>query len=89
MLSDERIIELAKQTKVFIAGNPKHIITFAQLIAAETREECANVCDELETHYSDYCSTALLNGDVALANAASGEPRACRAIAEAIRSQGK
>ena len=49
-------------------------------------EECATVCDEMEEHYAAYASTALINGDVQLANAASGEPRACRFIAEKLRS---
>lgn len=51
------------------------------------REACATVCDDLEQHWSDYKDTALLNGDVDLSNAASGEPRAARAIAAAIRAR--
>jgi hypothetical protein len=43
------------------------------------------LCEEMETHYHDYAATALLNGDVELSNAASGEPRACRFIAERVR----
>jgi len=46
--------------------------------------EMATICEELESHYSAYKDTALLNGDVDLSNAASGEPRACRAIAEQV-----
>lgn len=51
-----------------------------------TRERASNVCNELEQYWSDYKDAALLNGDITLSNAASGEPRAARAIAEAIRA---
>lgn len=51
------------------------------------REACAVICDELQEHYAGYKDTALLNGDVELSNASSGEPRACIAIAAAIRSR--
>jgi hypothetical protein len=54
--------------------------------AKAMQERAAVVCDELHEHYSGYKDTALLNGDVELSNAASGEPRACIAIAAAIRS---
>ena len=47
--------------------------------------EAATVCDELESHYSAYKDTAMLNGDVGLSNAASGEPRAARFIAAELR----
>lgn len=57
----------------------------AATIAAMRR--CAEICDELEEHWSDYKDTALLNGDVELSNAASGEPRAARSIAAAIRAE--
>ena len=53
------------------------------------REECAKLCDEMRDHWSDYKDTALLNGDVALSNAASGEPRAAEFLAKAIRARGK
>lgn len=56
--------------------------------ADATREECAKVCDELEEHYSGYKDTALLNGDIELSNASSGEPRACRFLAEHFRALG-
>ena len=52
-------------------------------LAAE-RQAIADICDELEGHWSDYKDAALLNDDVALGNAASGEPRAARAIKEAV-----
>ena len=54
---------------------------------ANERERCLTICEELEQHYSAIKDTALLNGDIDLSNAASGEPRACRAIAAAIRGQ--
>ena len=54
----------------------------AGLRAMQSRVE--TVCDELEQHWSDYKDTALLNGNVALSNAASGEPRAARAIKAAV-----
>ena len=52
------------------------------------RESCAKVCEEMAQHWADYKDTALLNGDVQLSNAASGEPRAANALAELIRSRG-
>ncbi|UCV00277.1 hypothetical protein [Acidovorax radicis] len=60
---------------------------FAALVAAKEREACAQVCDEMRSHYSDYKDTALLNGDVELSNAASGEPRACEFLAKAMRAR--
>ena len=45
-------------------------------------------CDALETIVGSEEDVALLNGDVALSNASSGEPRAARAIAKAIRARG-
>ena len=59
-----------------------------QAIEAE-REACAQVCDEMHEHYSALKDTALLNGDVDLSNASSGEPRACEFLAAAIRARGK
>jgi hypothetical protein len=56
-------------------------------VAAE-REACAAICDELESFWATEKDVALLNGDVALSNATSGEPRAARAIAQAIRARG-
>lgn len=52
------------------------------------RDACAKVCDEMAQHWQDYKDTALLNGDVQLSNAASGEPRAANALAELIRARG-
>ena len=52
--------------------------------AKAERLACAAICDELERHWNDYKDAALLNGDVKLSNAASGEPRAARAIKDAI-----
>jgi hypothetical protein len=62
---------------------------FAALVAAHEREQCAKVCDELGEYWAGYKDTALLNGDIALSNAASGEPRAAEAIAKAIRARGE
>ncbi|MCK2097246.1 hypothetical protein [Thauera aromatica] len=62
---------------------------FAETVAAAERAACARVCDELGQHWSDYKDSALLNGDIELSNAASGEPRAARAIAAAIRARGE
>ena len=57
--------------------------------AEREREACAAICDELESFWSAEKDVALLNGDVALSNASSGEPRAARAIAQAIRARGE
>lgn len=61
----------------------------AEKAAAEEREACAQVCDEMHEHYTGFKDTALLNGDVALSNAASGEPRACEFLSAAIRARGQ
>lgn len=61
---------------------------FAALVAAAEREACAKVCEEMHDHYSALKDTALLNGDVDLSNASSGEPRACEFLAAAIRQRG-
>lgn len=53
---------------------------------AEQAEADAKLCDELAEHYSAYKDTALLNGDIELSNAASGEPRAAQTIASIIRA---
>lgn len=70
-------------------GGENHTALFTesqmQQACADALREAAELCDELETHYSGYAHTALLNGDVALSNAASGEPRAARFIAEKLR----
>ena len=55
----------------------------------DEREACAAICDELESFWPAEKDVALLNGDVALSNASSGEPRAARAIAQAIRARGE
>lgn len=62
---------------------------FARACYEAGREECAKVCDEMRDHWSDYKDTALLNGDVALSNAASGEVRAAEFLAQAFRARGK
>lgn len=61
---------------------------FAALVAAAEREACAKVCEEMHDHYSALKDTALLNGNVDLSNASSGEPRACEFLAAAIRQRG-
>ena len=64
------------------------VLKLAHLVAAAEREACAAICDELESFWATEKDVALLNGDVALSNATSGEPRAARAIAQAIRARG-
>ena len=56
--------------------------------AINEREACATICDEMREFYNAYKDTALLNGDIDLSNAASGEPRACEYLASAIRARG-
>ena len=76
----------AQETK--IACKAGEILPFVEcfggLVLAAERQAIADICDELEGHWSDYKDAALLNDDVALSNAASGEPRAARAIKEAV-----
>lgn len=65
-----------------------YVYAFAEEMYAEgqraMQERVGTLCDELEQHWSDYKDTALNNGNVALSNAASGEPRAARAIKAAV-----
>lgn len=49
-------------------------------------EAAVKICDEMAVHYAAYKDTALLNGDIDLSNAASGEPRAAEFLAGAIRA---
>lgn len=65
-------------------GLRPYVFEFAEALLAAERQAIADLCDELEHHWSDYKDAALLNDDVALSNAASGEPRAARAIKEAV-----
>ena len=65
-------------------GLRPYVFEFAQALLAAERQAVADICDELEEHWSEYKDAALLNGDVALSNAASGEPRAARAIKAAV-----
>ena len=67
---------------------PEAIFSAHRAAVAAERESCAQVCEEMAQHWADYKDTALLNGDVQLSNAASGEPRAANALAELIRSRG-
>ena len=71
-----------------IAGYGDALELFAELVAAAEREACAAICEELESFWAAEKDAALLSGDVALSNATSGEPRAARAIATAIRARG-
>lgn len=70
-------------------GTIEFLGSFAALVAAKEREACAQVCDEMQEHWSAIKDTALLNGDVALSNALSGEPRAAEALAAIIRARSK
>jgi len=70
------------------AGGQYTRYRFAEMVAEAERDACAKLCDELEQHWCDYKDAALLNGEVDLSNATSGEPRAARAIAGAIRARG-
>ena len=65
-------------------GLRPYVFEFAQALLAAERQAVADICDELEEHWSEYKDAAMLNGDVALSNAASGEPRAARAIKAAV-----
>ena len=65
-------------------GLRPYVFEFAQALLAVERQAVADICDELEQHWSEYKDAALLNGDVGLSNAASGEPRAARAIKAAV-----
>ena len=70
------------------SGTTQELWKYWQTATELERERCAKVCDELGDYWSAYKDTALLNGDVDLSNAASGEPRAATAIAAAIRQGG-
>ena len=73
-----------------LTSDQRDIAEQAWLVATQQeREACATICDELESFWSAEKDVALLNGDVALSNASSGEPRAARAIAQAIRARGE
>lgn len=65
-------------------GLRPYVFEFAEALLAAERQAVADICDELEEHWSEYKDAALLNGEVALSNAASGEPRAARAIKAAV-----
>ena len=58
-------------------GLRPYVFEFAQALLAAERQAVADICDELEQHWSEY-------KDAALSNAASGEPRAARAIKAAV-----
>jgi len=42
-MNDKRVLELWVEA----ACDPRIIYNFADLVAAETREECAKICDEM------------------------------------------
>jgi len=98
-LTREQIIEVARSMGVSptLVGENAPASNFVESLVnaayvkgvEDARNECVSLCDELEEHYADYASTALLNGDIALCIAASGEPRAARFIAQAIRELAK
>jgi hypothetical protein len=45
-MTNDQILEMAKQVEVFIAGNPKHIIAFARLIEKHTKKEDAEIAED-------------------------------------------
>ena len=67
-------------------GLRPYVFEFAKALLAAERQAVADICDELEEHWSEYKDAALLNGDVALSNAASGEPRAASGEPRAARA---
>lgn len=85
----ERFEAWFKERTVWAVGSDQHYWAAQgwQEAVRQEREACLTICAELHEHYSGYKDTALLNGDVELSNAASGEPRACEAIAAAIRAR--
>lgn len=90
-MTNQEIIDLAAAFDLITFG-PQDLVMFAREIearaAAVMKERCAKVCEELGDHWSAYKDTALLNGDIELSNAASGESRAAEAIATVIRALG-
>lgn len=55
-------------------------------IRAAALREVASICDEMEEIGAAYCDTAQLNGDMDLALAAGGEPRAYNFLASKLRA---
>jgi hypothetical protein len=96
ILTTDEVLKMAEQCGLPEFENNEsqaaNLVMFAKLVEAKAaereREACAKVCDELGEHWGDYKDTALLNGDVDLSNAASGEPRAAARLATAIRARG-
>lgn len=79
--------ELPDMARIYASPLPQAAQhTGREQIRNEALEEAALVCDEMGEHWAAYKDTALLNGDVALSNAASGEPRAAEFLAKAIRN---
>lgn len=57
-------------------------------VAAATyaRDACVRICDEMQEYWAAEKDTALLNGNVQLSNAMSGESRAAESLARLMRS---
>lgn len=53
-MNDKRVLELWVEA----ARDPRIIYNFAELVAAETREECAKICDELGAE-SEYAAVLI------------------------------
>lgn len=68
------------------AYSPAKLREHGKVCARAALEWAASICDEMTAHWASYKDTALLNGDVELSNAASGEPRAGEFLATAIRA---
>ena len=104
-MSQDEIIAMAKEAGFFLydltethgvktveSDDPDQwaqLARFAALVAAKEREACAQACDEMHEHWYAIKDTALLNGDVDLSNASSGEPRAAESLAAIIRARSK
>lgn len=99
-MSDKELLGLAREAGADVTCgsmgmtlhamfNRGQLVRFAALVVAAEREACALVCDEMQEHWSAIKDTALLNGDVDLSNASSGEPRAAESLAALIRARGK
>ena len=69
-MTNDQIIEMAKQAEVFIAGNPKHIIAFARLIEKQVREEDA---DSAEAWLNGMTNSSLASDCAAAIRNSGGE----------------
>ena len=91
-MTNEETLRLAKEAGFSVHegmawGGASDLRRFADAAVKFEREACAKVCEEMGGHWSAYKDTALLNGDVALSIAASGEPRAAESLAMLIRAR--